>query len=391
VRLHNRILLAAGLLLSSLYAAATAHIDNVFPGSGPVGTQVQINGSGFGATQTGNTAAFNSVSAAIVTWSDTQIVATVPTTAITGPVKVTVGGVGSNADVYFTVPTPRITGLSPTSGVVGTQVTISGSGFQTAMGSSAIRFNGFWATVVSWSDTQIVAKVPDRTSTGPVTAVVNGNGSNSDQVFTMPNPTVTGLAPGVATCGSQVTVTGYGFGPSQGSSTVTLGGASATIVTWSDTQIVATVPYTAISGVAKVSVGGVDSNTNVFITVPAPHIDTLTPSSGVVGTEFTISGSGFQPTQRSSWVRFPGGFYSTVRTWSDTQITAVVPVGPSTGAVQVIVNNVYSNGDKVFTLPNPIIATLSPPVGPRGSQVTMASVLARLPQHGQFVSQGLGT
>ena len=56
--------------------------------------------------------------------------ATVPVTATTGPVLVTVGGVNSNDDTIFTVPGPYLSSVTPGGGTVGTQVTIGGSGFQ---------------------------------------------------------------------------------------------------------------------------------------------------------------------------------------------------------------------------------------------------------------------
>src|SRR5260370_18567351 len=51
-------LIAVFLASLSLYAA-TPKVTSVSPASGPVSTQVQINGSGFGATQGSNTVAFS--------------------------------------------------------------------------------------------------------------------------------------------------------------------------------------------------------------------------------------------------------------------------------------------------------------------------------------------
>src|SRR5260370_28903397 len=80
----------------------------------------------------------------------------------TGLVKVTEGGIASNTN--FTVPAPQVASLSPASGVVGTQVTINGSGFQAAQGSGYVGFyNGgafVTAAITRWSDAQIVATVP---------------------------------------------------------------------------------------------------------------------------------------------------------------------------------------------------------------------------------------
>jgi IPT/TIG domain len=283
VRIHNTVLLLIVMIfLGQVSYAVTPNITGITPDTAPVGTQVQIYGSGFGATQGGSTVTFNSIAAtSIANWSDAQIVATVPSTATTGPVKVKVDGVASNTNVYFNVPGPQITSVSPSSGVVGTQVTIIGSGFQASQGSSIVRFANYTATAVSWSSTQIVATVPTNTSTGPVTVSVNGVLSNQDVVFTLPNPNITGLVPSNAPVGAQVQINGSGFGPTQGSSTVSFNSVAVTsIASWSDAQIVATVPSTATTGAVRVTVGGVTSNANIVFNVPAPQIASISPSSG---------------------------------------------------------------------------------------------------------------
>ncbi len=65
----------------------------------------------------------------VVSWSDTQIVAQVAASARSGIVQVQQGGFGSANTPSFTVPTAVITGVSPTVGVVGTSVTLTGTGF----------------------------------------------------------------------------------------------------------------------------------------------------------------------------------------------------------------------------------------------------------------------
>src|SRR5262249_49474274 len=150
--------LLAALIFASLIAhATTPQITGTSPTSGATATAVTISGSGFGATQGSSTVAFNNVNATVSSWSDTQITASVPSTATTGPVKVTVSGVASNTNIYFNVPPPRIGSVSPATAAPGTQVTITGLGFQAIKGSSSISFNGYTPTVNSWSDTQIVA------------------------------------------------------------------------------------------------------------------------------------------------------------------------------------------------------------------------------------------
>jgi hypothetical protein len=133
---------------------------------------------------------FNGKKATTITnWSSTSIVADVPagTPEGAGPVVVTVNSVASNA-VTFTVTGPQITSLSPTSGGIGTAVTITGAHFGAAQGSSTATFNGTNATTItSWNDTSIVANVPSLATTGNVVVTVSGIASptSSSTVFTV--------------------------------------------------------------------------------------------------------------------------------------------------------------------------------------------------------------
>ena len=80
---------------------------------------------------------------------------------------VTVGGVASNGVSFtVTVPAPSITSLTPTSGAVGTSVTITGTNFGATQGTSTVTFNGTAATPTSWSATSIVVPVPSRSDDG---------------------------------------------------------------------------------------------------------------------------------------------------------------------------------------------------------------------------------
>jgi large repetitive protein len=367
VRLKNFISLVV-VLLCALKANAAPQIVGISPVSGPIGTQVQISGSGFGSSQ--STVAFNGVNAPIVNWSDTLITANVPAGAITGPVKVTVAGIDSNVNVYFNVPPPVVSSISPTSGIVGTQVMINGSGFQTTKGSSTVKFGGILGGVVSWSDSQIIATVPASASTGPVLVTVNTVGSNSDVLFTMPNPIITSLSPASAPVGTLVHINGTGFGTQTGNSVTFSPSTNASIITWSDTQIAATVPSTATTGAVMVTVGGVNTPANIIFTVPPPQVNSVSPTVGIVGSSVTISGSGFQTSKGTSTVVLNNTTASTT-SWSDTQIVATVPSGATSGPAVITVNGVSSNRDVMFTVPNPIITSVSPSSGPVGTPVVI--------------------
>ena len=81
-----------------LFGPAGPGLVTVIPQSGAVNTQVTIVGSGFGATQGTSTVTVGGVSAAVLSWADTNIVVRVPSVPTPGgdsvlaDVTITVGG-----------------------------------------------------------------------------------------------------------------------------------------------------------------------------------------------------------------------------------------------------------------------------------------------------------
>ncbi len=124
---------------------------------------------------------------------------------------------------------PYITSLSPTSGSVGTSVTITGANFGATQGTSTVTFNGTAATPTSWSATSIAVPVPTGATTGNVVVTVGGTASNgvSFTVSAAGPPNITSLSPTSGPVGTSVTITGMNFGATQGSSTVTFNGTAA--------------------------------------------------------------------------------------------------------------------------------------------------------------------
>src|SRR5882762_3303863 len=156
-RLVGLVLLSTLCLSAICQAQSAPTISYTNPVNGPVGTSITIVGNYFGSTQGSSTLTFNGTVGTPTSWSNTQIVAPVPSGATTGPVVVTVGGVASN-HVNFTVGTPpTISYTNPVNGPAGTSVTIVGTYFGATLGTSTLAFNGTSATPTSWSSTQIVA------------------------------------------------------------------------------------------------------------------------------------------------------------------------------------------------------------------------------------------
>ena len=260
---------------------------------------------------------------------------------------------------------PRIDSLTPSSGDVGTPVTISGKHF----GASAdtVTFNGTAATPTAWSDTSITVPVPAGATTGNVVVTVGGTASNGS-VFTI-TPEITGINPTSGTVGVPVTITGTSFGNTQGSNTVKFNGIAAAPTSWSSTSIVAPVPLGVSTGNVVVTVNGFDSNGVNFTFVP-PAITSLSVNTGPAGTAVTITGTSFGPSQGASTVKF-NGTTATVTGWTDTSLTTTVPAGAATGNVVVTVNSTASNGS-AFTVQDfafdAVLADITVTAGSSGSE-----------------------
>jgi hypothetical protein len=157
----------------------------------------------------------------------------------------------------------------------------------------------------------------------------------------VPPPNITSVTPTTATAGTQITVTGTGFGAAQGAGHVWLGSTSGIVVSWSDTQLIALVASGATTGTAKILQAGVWSNAIPFVVI-TPVVTSVVPGSGSPGTQVTITGTGFSPTQGSGNV-WLGSTYGVVMSWSDTQILATVAPSARTGTAKVLQGGVWSN------------------------------------------------
>ena len=156
------------------------------PTSGSAGTSVVITGTHFtGATDV----LFNGLTVGAGHYtvnSDAQITATVPSGASTGLITVVAPGGSATSTQPFMVSSssgiPTVTSFSPTSGPVGTMVSITGTNFT---GVTAVKFNGVKSVFTVNSPTSITATVPGGATTGKI-AVKNAAGTGkSPSKFTV--------------------------------------------------------------------------------------------------------------------------------------------------------------------------------------------------------------
>jgi hypothetical protein len=153
--------------------------------------------------------------------------------------------------------------------------------------------------------------------------------------------------------GTTVTINGVGFGSTQGTSAIVIGGIAASVVKWSNTAITASIPAGATSDEVEVFVGDVDSNTVPF----------LVPEAGSAGLAFALSlyrgppqmgivitaaiGSHFGNERGQVTIK---GLPMTLIAWSDTSITVQVPSAAVSGSVVVSSGTVSGTSPQTFTV-----------------------------------------
>ena len=229
---------------SNFFVAGSApYLSGLSPASGPRGATILITGGNFANPVT---VKFNGVSSANATATAlTQIQATVPANATTGPLTVTTTNGTSTNNLVFYLP-PRLAGFSPTNGVVGGNVVITGANFTGANGVLFIAAADFTVT----ASNRISAVIPTNAMTGPLTVTTPGGVIISTNNFRV-QPNITGFTPALGPVGTVVTIFGTSFFNVTNVSFNTTTAMNFTVV--SSTEIRATVPPNAGTGPIRVS------------------------------------------------------------------------------------------------------------------------------------------
>jgi hypothetical protein len=135
-----------------------------------------------------NLANINSVSigsVAITTYSpdtSTQLTAQIPTTALTGTLKITTSDGTATSSSTFKV-LPRIDSFTPTSGSRGSTVTVNGNSLT---GTTKVTLNGRSCSFTVLSNTQLTFKVPSFfASSGKIAVTTPGGTATTSTSFTV--------------------------------------------------------------------------------------------------------------------------------------------------------------------------------------------------------------
>ena len=177
----------------------------------------------------------------------------------------------------YTASQAEVLNFSPTSGPVGSTVTITGTGFSTTISQDTVSFNGTIATVTSATVNQIVATVPMGATTGPISVASPAGAFTTASSFkvTAANgaPTITGFTPAIGVAGTTVSVSGTNFDSSTLSNDVlALNVTRAMPTAATSTSITTSVPTITASGHFSVRTpAGKAVSANYFFVPPPPY------------------------------------------------------------------------------------------------------------------------
>jgi hypothetical protein len=176
----------AGSGLSMAIFKVTPKITDFTPTSGLIGESVTINGFNLQVGTTNPTVKFGTALAPPASAATpTSVTVTIPPTATTGKLSVmTTDGTGISTTDFIVIKQPTIATFSPTTGMVGTLVTINGTNLSSV---TDVTFNGTSAgpiTVVS--ATSIRVNVPTGATTGKISVSNRAGSAQSMGLFTVP-------------------------------------------------------------------------------------------------------------------------------------------------------------------------------------------------------------
>jgi len=182
------------------------------------------------------------------------------------------GGATTTAPPPQPTKTPTITSFSPTSGAVGTSISITGTNLN---GATSVSIGGVAATTFAVvSATSVTATVPSAAVTGKISIVTPQGTATSASNFTVSAaaPTITAVSPTSGQVGTSVALTGTNF---TGATGVKFNGTAATFSITDASHISTSVPSGATTGpISVVTPGGTATSSGSFtVTTSSSSLD----------------------------------------------------------------------------------------------------------------------
>lgn len=368
-------------------------VTGIAPSTGSGGTTVVITGTDLldpsGTLPIVSFGASTAFPDPLFTQTATTLQYLAPTGSLGALVTVTVTTCGGTATApqqfQYQCVMPTINSVSPSFGVAGTVVTISGINLDNpAGGPPTVRFGATSVNPLSSSGTSITVPAPGAlVGTVDVSVQTCGGTATAVGAFTYcTTPTVTLLSPGSGPPDQLVTITGTSLQAPDGTPAIVMfkaGGISAagTVVSSSPTSIGVQAP-SGLTGVAIVTVqtcGGTEVTAGQFRFCTAPAIATIAPTFGGPGTQVVINGTNLLGADGlPSVVRFGTTVVTTIISQTSTSFVVLVPAGVA-GSVSVDLTTCGGTAvaPQLFaSCSMPAITGLVPTNGPAGTEVAIS-------------------
>jgi hypothetical protein len=352
------ILTPNGLAVSPLnFTVTTLAITGFSPAIGPIGTVVTVSGSGF----TGVTAAsVDGYPAPLTFVNDGELTLTVPASASTGAVHIKTPDGLAASETNFTVTKTAVTSFSPNVGPPGTIITVIGSGF-TGMNRASIGGGAVPFTFVS--DSEVTLTVTNTAASGNIEITTPGGSASSSSYFDLTFLSITGIDPSAGPVGSVFDVFGSGF---TGIAAASVDGVPATFSFIADNVVSVTVPKGAASGAVHILTPNGLAVSPINYNVTTLTLSSFAPTSGPVGSQVTVTGTGFAGVTAASLNGIPAAFTFV----SDSEVTLTVPAGATTGPIHIKTSAGLISSTTNFTV-SLGITSFTPTSGPVGTVVTV--------------------
>jgi hypothetical protein len=315
-------------------------IQLISPSKGYAGDTIVISGTNYSTTIADNLVKLNGVDATVISATATSLSVKVPQNGSTGTISLKVKNSETIVGPTFTcLPPITITGISPTSDMVGATVTITGTNFSAVRTENIVSFNGTICTVSAATTTTLTVTVPQKATSGIVKVIVN-NHTVTGPVFTViptptsGDPTITSISPTTGYPKDTLTITGTNFSTTYTDDVVKLNNIDATVIGATPTQLQVKVPANATNGAITIKV----KNSNVttgpnYSVLKEAVVTSIVPSSAKSGDLVTINGANFGIMIKYTGVRFQSGAYAKLISVEDNKIVFTVPPNASTGVL----------------------------------------------------------
>lgn len=361
--------------------------SNISPTSGFAGDLINVYGQFFTDNVNNISVFFGGIRATIKEFSPSKLVVEVPAGVNSQNysnnivlINITVNNSQVANSYQFTI-LPTAKSFAPTTGLIGSYISIAGNNFPTSSYSNSLRLRLLLGTKeitnFYYSSTELRAYIPEDIGTEKftVTLIVDGVSKVLPGEFTLISPSISSFSPTNGLPGTLVTVYGSNLPLTNYYSTygkINMGGINVNVSSLNSNSFQFTVPSSLAEGDYDVQM-----NAGPFVVkaaqkfkVTAPNITSFSPASGTVGQQVIISGA-FQ-TGIYYTVNI-GGINNSYYSSSSNQLVVTVPSGAALGDAKITITSggLSATSRDNFKVVGPEITSFSPTSGVAGTVVTI--------------------